>query len=402
MLALFGACLWFLLISWEFAVSVCMIGMIALFLWEWHPEKGRWVWRQNLPTALARWRSDPSWAVTTIPFLLVLLTALWSEDHGYTIGRLRVKVPFVVLALAFSGLPVGDRRTYQKLHALLLAGVCVAAIPVLAEYLADRPLWEEVLRQGRSLPTPSSHIRFSMAAALAFLGGLYLWEEGFVWRWSFERWLIPGLTLFLFVFLHILSVRTGLVGLYAGLGIWVLRWILVKGRRAAGIFFLILIGITPWLAYRGIPAFRAKIDYMLWDLDQHWRGHALANSDSNRIVSWHLAWEIFRQNPWLGTGIGDVRREMHARYAAEAPHHQPVIPHNQWLYMLAGSGILGTLVFGVFVFLPLFWRRRYRLFPFLALHTVFFLSYLIEPTLENNFGISLLLLFHLPGLRQET
>lgn len=398
MLVLYAAVLFFLLISWEFAVSLSMIGLCALFLFQWHPERSRWHWRDGLGLAWARLRGDPVWLAAMVPFLLVLFSAGWSGDLAGTLDRLQVKVPFLLLPLVFAGLPV-DGRAYRQFHYLLLALVAITAVPVLVKYFLEAELYHQALGQGRSLSTPSNHIRFSMAAALAVCGGVFLLEDGFYWRFRRERWLIGGLVVFLILFLHILAVRTGLLVLYAGMGLWILRYLLRRRAWFRGGLLLLLLALAPVVAYRTLPAFQTRMDYMRWDIREFLAGSQRDNSDSNRLVSMRLGWQIFREHPMLGIGIGDLRNEMHHRYAEQAPDFKPLIPHNQWIYMLAGSGITGALLFAAAFFLPLFSQRRYRMYPFLALHLIWFLAYWTEPVIENNFGISLLLLFLLPGLR---
>ena len=400
-LVLFAAGLWFLLVSWEYAVSLTMFGLGGLALFQWFPERGRFGWRQGIPEGIRRLRSDPSWLAAMLPFLLVALSAPFSEDMAYLGNRIQLKIPFLVLPLAFAGLPVGDRRTYLQLHYLLLLLVCLASLSVLATYLQDPAHYHRLLLQGKPLPTPSNHIRFSMAGALAFCAGLYLHASRFTWRWAWERKLQMALLAFLFLFLHLLAVRSGLLLLYAGILLWILRLVIVRKRYLTGAALAVLLALAPLAAYFTVPAFQSRIDYMRWDLQQHMAGNRIDNSDSNRLVSMKIGWDIFREQPWTGTGMGDLRDEVERRYREEAPTLKPLIPHNQWLCILAGAGIPGALLFSVFVLLPFLYARRYRRYLFLLLGMLFFLSYLVEPTLESNFGISLLLFFLLPGLRQQ-
>jgi hypothetical protein len=46
----------------------------------------------------------------------------------------------------------------------------------------------------------------------------------------------------------------------------------------------------------------------------------------------------------------------------------------------------------------LFYRKNFENPVFLAFHTLIFMSFLMESTIENNFGISIYLLFLLIGL----
>jgi hypothetical protein len=49
--------------------------------------------------------------------------------------------------------------------------------------------------------------------------------------------------------------------------------------------------------------------------------------------------------------------------------------------------------------LPLFYRGNWRNPLFLALHAIIFSSYLVEATVENNFGVSMYLFFLGVGLK---
>ena len=400
LLVLFAIAIWFLLISWEYVVSLSMFGMVGLALFQWYPEKLRWGWRQTLPQALRRLRSDPSWFAAAIPFFLVLFTAIYSSDGDYTLNRLQVKIPFLVLTFAFAGLPVGEKRTYFQLHYLLLVLMCMAAVPVVVEYVSDPSLYNDLLRQGRHLPTPSNHIRFSMVGALAFCSGLYLYQQRFVWRNQKERILQVVMLIFLFGFLHLLAVRSGLLVLYVGILFSLARYIFLSRQWIRGGLLVFLLAATPVVAYFAVPAFHAKVRYMMWDIHQMTQGKDIDNSDSNRIRSMQIGWQIFRENPVLGIGIGDLRNEMEIRYQEQAPQFKSLIPHNQWLYILAGSGLLGLLVFAWAFFYPIFYKQRYRNDLLVLLLLIYFITYWFEPTIENNFGISILLLFLLPGLRQ--
>jgi hypothetical protein len=64
----------------------------------------------------------------------------------------------------------------------------------------------------------------------------------------------------------------------------------------------------------------------------------------------------------------------------------------------AGTGIIGVLLFAFAFFFPLLYQKNYRNPLFLALHAIIFMSFMMENTVENNFGISLYLFFLLMGV----
>jgi O-antigen ligase len=74
------------------------------------------------------------------------------------------------------------------------------------------------------------------------------------------------------------------------------------------------------------------------------------------------------------------------------------MPHNQLISIFAGTGIIGLIIFLAAFFYPLFYKKNFRQPLFLALHAVVFMSFFMENTIENNFGISMYLFFLLMGV----
>lgn len=66
-------------------------------------------------------------------------------------------------------------------------------------------------------------------------------------------------------------------------------------------------------------------------------------SIGQRLMMWNYAVQIWRQHPWIGTGIGDVERDMTAlNEAAGRPMtHIYYHVHNLYLDVLASTGIVG-------------------------------------------------------------
>ena len=80
-----------------------------------------------------------------------------------------------------------------------------------------------------------------------------------------------------------------------------------------------------------------------WSTEQSSSFHHL--SDQRRIVSYKTGLQIFKENPIIGTGIGDMRNEMNKKYLDEYGVEYNALPHNQFLSYMVGTGICGLLVF---------------------------------------------------------
>lgn len=116
------------------------------------------------------------------------------------------------------------------------------------------------------------------------------------------------MTLFLLVFIHVLSVRSGLLVLYLALLVWLLRYVFLTRRWAVAAALGIMLVLLPAAAYQTFPSFRNKLAYARWDLLQHQQGTGANYSDSDRLTSWKAGWEVGKKNPLFGVGAGDLKR----------------------------------------------------------------------------------------------
>ena len=386
-----------LIFSMEFLVSQAMIFMVAIAVFQ---RKGsRLRWRESFWALPVRLRKEPLWWIISIPFFIVLVSGLWTEDYGYWLERLRIKLPFLFLPLAFAAGPKLKEKAWDVGLYLFLWVMLLGCLYVILAYEGDPDYILRGLQKGQTLPTPSNHIRFSLALSFAVFVSAYLAMKGFYWRWPKEKTLLWGLSFFLFFFLHFLAVRSGLLSLYVVLLVLLGRMMFSSTlpahlRRLLG-FALLLILFMPFLSYRFVPAFRDKMNYMRWDVQQYWQGKTdFSSSDSDRLRSLEIGWAIGKEHPWIGVGAGDLRAEVNKRYERRyGGKLQPKMPHSQWMSYFAGTGLLGLAAFLFSFFYPLFQAKRYRLFLFSSFFLIVFISLFVENTLETNFGVSFYVLF---------
>ena len=390
-----------MLFSAEFVLSIAMFLLLLCAFFQIH-YKGQQVrvgWRADLSANWERFRSDKAYWIISIPFFLVLVSALWSEDGGYTLERLRIKLPFLILPFAFASVPSLKKREVLTVFYFLLLVMTVACIYVGMNYLANFDEVNEMIGRGKPIPTPSNHIRFSLVLAFTILAGIALVWEKFIFQFSWERWLLPLSTIFLFIFIHILSVRSGLLVLYLAILVTSLRYAFLSKRYGLIAIVLAILVSLPLVAYRTMPSFRQKINYARWDVRQYLEGNGQDYSDSERFLSMEIGLEIGNAHPVLGVGAGDLKQTVNEVYYDRYPELSPKMPHSQFVSMYAGTGLLGLGVFLFSFLFPLFYKRRYQSLIFLGFHTIIFFSFFMENTVENNFGVSFYLLGVLLGIR---
>lgn len=331
-------------------------------------------------------RDHPETGTLSLIFGIFLISALYSEDTGRAVDFLQAQLgyllfPFFMLAQA--SLIRKNHTLYIKVYVwatLFACGVTLLLFLLPASFtqtLSQRfAIFKDyeanINRVQFGLYSPFLvRLQFSNVIAVASLLSTYqvLTQKG-ARRWG---WL-AALGVLLITSL-LLGGRGGQLGLFAGLlflaGAYLVTYVYPLLRRrwgpplSRGAIALSLLGASiggPLLLYHQVPALQKRYDQLVWEVGAYYHGtykeldyyHFTA---LRRIVSYQKSWELVRQYPLLGTGIGDYQAAMKAAYDRDALD-LPVNSHHHWLFVWASCGLWGLLVFlGVLAF----WT--YRIFP---------------------------------------
>jgi O-antigen ligase len=244
------------------------------------------------------------------------------------------------------------------------------------------------LSVGGAIPVPRNHIRFSLLVAMGVAVGWQLFQRRFFLKFVAERWIWAGIAVFLFIFSHILAVRSGLVAVYAVVVWQLFQFIFKEKKYKIGISLAIAIVLMPILAVKFSPSLRTKIDYMIWDNTHGNEFYSAGYSDTDRFISLSGGWQLFLKNPILGVGSGDLPTEMRRVVLEKYPNHNKDVklPHNQFIYILAATGICGFLGSLFAFFCPFYLQKRPKEPLFVASMLILMISFLVEYTIESTFG----------------
>ena len=337
-------------------------------------------------------------------FFMCLLAGLWSEDTAYWLDRMRMKMPFLALPFAFASLQNVNTKNYYRLLNFFFWAVALLSLLALVRYGLDYENINQDYGAGKVIPTTVHHIRFSLMVVLAIAVGYFLSGKKYFEKFSWEPRLQLLVTIFLIVFLHILAVRSGLLAFY-GLMFYLVINEVVKRKK---IGWALLIGgvltLGAGLSYRQIPTLKKKIDYTFYSIDLFQKKESIRElSDSRRLGSILAGWEIFRTHPWLGVGLGDIKNETNAYLAAHYPDLTDLglMPHNQYLFILAACGIFGLLWFLAATLYPFFYKHAWRNQLFVSMQIIFILSFLVEHTVETQVGTAFVVFFLCLAIRHQ-
>ena len=353
-------------------VSVAMLGFVVLAILEV---------RKSRNFSFSDFIKNKAFSGLLLVFFAVVLSGLNSGNLDAWLHEVKIKLPFLILPVAFFVLRNQlDQKTHKWIHLAFIVVALVSTFHVFGNFLMDREAIVASLSRGKSIPTPLDHIHYSIMIAYAVVCSVIL---AIIEKEKRMKWLLFVVAFYLFGFVHFLSVRTGLVIAYAGIFI-VLAWFVISRRKyLIGISALALMIAIPFIAFHTIESFNKKIGYMVWDLTQYRKGKGNSYSDSERLMSYKISLDLIKEKPLLGHGIGDLRPIMTQKHLElYGQKDKYIYPHNQYLYILACMGILGALIFFFGLFTPLIYAPQRNIF-LISIFALMLLSFLVENTIQR-------------------
>jgi hypothetical protein len=333
--------------------------------------------------------SNPLLIGMSLLFLIPVLTWFWSEDKTSWLRWARIKLPLFLLPLAFAGNWQLSKKQWRWLaigFLLMTLGGCIWS---LGQYIQDiRAIHEGYLRAVIiATPLENDHVRFSLIVCLAFIAAVLLIKNT---ESKYGRVLLLFSALFFAVYLHILSARTGLLGLYVFLliGFFYLIFTVRKSSWLWAICFAIL--AMPLAAWFFLPTFQNRIRYIIYDFSFIRNETYLPGAnDGNRLISLRAGWSILKENP-MGVGSGDVVNETWAWYYKHIPQMletDKLYPASEWLLYGDAAGWPGIILFTIVMLIPFFMKERSHRFFWISLNLIMALSFLFDIGLETQFGV---------------
>jgi Lipid A core - O-antigen ligase and related enzymes len=385
---------------------LCLLGMLAGFmssrallsgamfsfgvnaLWNVHPRQ----WLQK------KW-----WLMGVAWVGMYALSFFWSEDKISWSQHIQVKMPVLLLPLAFAFLPSFSNKQLKYFTnisaAMLLAGTAYS----LCFLVIDPAYYIDQYHFSHVLPTPpeNDHIRFSLCISLFFMWCAYIFPK---LSDKFSRWFVGTSMVIFALYLHLLAARSGLVTWYLFILLWA-AYISIKKNKLFGIFILIATCLFAITAITFIPTLNKRIAYIKYSFEMFQKRDLTGQySDIGRLISYDISAKLIEKNALLGVGCGDIMAEMkdgYQQYYPEVEEVRQLIPHNQFLIVATGTGIIGLIFFVLWMFYPLKWIGLKREKYFFAITWLSLLiPILFEPMLEIQFGLFVFLFFYLLQMHQ--
>ncbi|WP_345229218.1 O-antigen ligase family protein [Hymenobacter ginsengisoli] len=326
----------------------------------------------------------------TIGFVY-LLHLIWgvtnsSLNNSELWRDLLLQLPLLVLPIAFCLLPAMSKRDSNSLWLLLMICCLISAGRATITYLQHYEEINQLYIQSQVMPTVPDHIRFSLLVSIAVIAGAVVASDANA-PVILRRAMLAG-TIILFMFQHLLAVRSGLATMYAAGILWLVwqrhRWKMMLSVATLG-------GILALISILLFPTLRNKVINTRSDVGRIEIVDAANNySITARVYSYKIAWNLIRKHPIIGVSKVRMNEEIARQYKLQYPAIKVVhylMPHNQFIYNLLAYGWIGLFIFLLSFYYPLLFAWRSQNVLMILLYVIVSISFLVEYTLETHVGI---------------
>ena len=305
-------------------------------------------------------------ALFVLYFLSSAASFLYSENTDEASRKLILKLPILCFPLVFNALRKTESKHFPSLVLIGLYAMYLPAVVSVYNYISNKTLFDQLILESKPLPIEFGygiyHIQFSILLALSVVLGVFILLHRKAWNLSaFNKTFIGVISLLNFVFIHILSARTGLLALYVGL-LMILLPALIKMPLRSKIISVVAGLLLPIVILSLSSSLRNRLSNTAADFEVAWSGKdANDYSFAMRVQAWKNAIQVIKKNPIIGVGIGDADKELQENFAlmnSSITAANRKNPHFQFLETATQSGIVSACIFLLILLYSLFGKSN--------------------------------------------
>lgn len=322
--------------------------------------------------------------------LLILIDGYHVGFSTDWVNEFLLKLPVVIVPVYLIALS-RESRFYELTWLLFVSVNSVVALISGVNYILNYEEINELLLQSKHIPIigNSHHIYFGVISALSIwlcYGHIKKSNYRLFWRINMAV---------LLVMMHILASRTGLLGFYLSVVVFLIFEALRSKRYRSLLIGLGVIIVLPVVGYTVSTSFHNKVENSLEDMNAVISGEDINfKSLAMRVEAWKTSYHLLQENLWFGVGLTQVEQALQEQYVKDRTVLYPenrIGPHNQFLEIGLAHGVAGVLIL-ILVFISLFRQPGINAL-YVALVTVFLITFFLESFLERQQGIIAFCLF---------
>lgn len=321
---------------------------------------------------------DRYFLMFSLLFFIPLLSLVYSEHKDFSLFEKRLFLLIYPLIICSS------KITHSTIRMILtsFAISCTCA----AVYVLGITMWhnEELGTKMTFAHLGITHVYFGLYLSFSVLFIIYLLITKTTHTYRSALQLVQ--IIFLLLFLFALGAKMSIISLLILICMISIYFIIKQKRWIIGMLVILIPAVVFTFTLRHFEVMYWRF-YDLFDTNNYFVGDNAWNSIGVRVSILTCTYDIYKTAPLLGTGIGDVQRDLDRCYE---DHGLTTLvemnTHNQFLQFALGTGIISLIIL-LLVFFALIrkaWLLKNKIF--LGFMFIFLFCCLTEALLERQYG----------------
>lgn len=364
-----------------------------------------WWFANSLREKIEMLRFNKNLLYFVLPFIFYLFGMIYSDNQSFGWTDIETKLSLFLFPILYAS--VRDLcKNYKKLIIIYIISMCICAllsVLIGAIKYGQMPTYNMV-----DYFLHPSYFAMYLNLALGFVLLLFLHKNS------------KSLSWFLTAAFTIISIAIWLSLSKSGIILWGLIIIvtiayIIFWQKKYILLSFILVGIGIGLSifsYHKLPGFKERFAYAFSVFDTKAEKIDVTTTESSQVreLVWQQAIELIKENPFLGTGTGDIKDELYVKYdkaGMTGALENKLNVHNQFLQVWATLGTFGFIAFMLSFIIPLYLAIKSGNYFYLLIVVVFGFNILFESMLERQDGVifyaffNSLLFFHAPHVKKR-
>lgn len=342
--------------------------------------------------------------ILTIPYLLLIIGATYTLNNEQLITELIKSLPFLILPIVIYSISqkisIYEFKTILKSFVIGNIVVCLFLLSVIFKTIYLKSFSVETLwglthqNLGELVDMNAIYLALYIGLSLLIVVYYYLKKTK---KFKIKSNLLYLSTILLFILLLIfLSSRTVLFSLMLIMIILFYQHYVKRDNIVKSALLSILIGGFTLITIFSInPVLKWRVA-SLFEIQDSGQIQGKEEGIKMRKKLWASSFEVINDNWLLGVGTGDFKDELEKVYHKNKyriQYRKHMNSHNQYISYLVSNGIIGLLLFFLYLFYPLiiyYKKRRLLLWMIILLFSMCFVT---ESYFYTNKGVILTAFF---------
>jgi O-antigen ligase len=327
-------------------------------------------------------------------YFLYLIGMTYSTNLIYGKEDLEIKLSLLVFPLIFSTLDDETLTKKQRFKVVVffVLGCIIGTLILLGHSLYDRVInhWDySFYYSGLSWYFHPTYIAMYLSFSIAIIAWYII--AGEVRIRPLWKIMLILLSIYFLILIILLSSKAGILSFALVMIFFSGVLVLKKKNWLTGLIFLITSFLILYLGMQFFPYATGRISNATKSLSEESTIRSdNSESTASRIMVWKAGLEILCQHPFFGTGTGDVKDELLAKYQEKnikPAFDKRLNAHNQYMQTFISIGVFGFLFLAGMLFLPIYFAIRHEQYLYVVFLLIFAVNIAFESMLEVQAGV---------------